>query len=302
MTAANSPILTTTDVTTVPDADVPAHDPPPPYPSGRTRRSRQANRQSRVAHTQIASADSQHSEQDATLTSPLRTASYQFPTADDDDDATESTPFLSPTSPTTRRGMNRQRSFSHTSTVLSTASGAPSLAHTLLSLFQADEEEDTGSEEGREEEEEERSGTLLLMAEESSRSSTQDRTSASFFSRKGLAKYFRPMGRSVYYGSLLHLVVLNFPYALVAWIYLFVFTLTGTTLLVALPLGAALCFLDLLGARAFARGELALQTRFHKPLAFPPPHPPRPIFTRFREITLDEAEAANAQTAYVTRL
>ena len=81
----------------------------------------------------------------------------------------------------------------------------------------------------------------------------------------------------------------------------------GTTLLIALPLGAVLCFLDLLGARAFARGEagpscfiaaivlkrvfqLALQSRFHSPLAYPPPYPPRPIFTRSRPPTPTELE------------
>ncbi|KAG6821679.1 hypothetical protein H0H92_001442, partial [Tricholoma furcatifolium] len=58
----------------------------------------------------------------------------------------------------------------------------------------------------------------------------------------------------------------------------------------ALPLGAILCFFDLLGARAFARGELYLQTKFHSPLAYPPPHPPRPIFTRTRDPTPAELE------------
>ncbi|KIK99392.1 hypothetical protein PAXRUDRAFT_822809 [Paxillus rubicundulus Ve08.2h10] len=90
------------------------------------------------------------------------------------------------------------------------------------------------------------------------------------------------MGRRAYHAAVFHLMVVNFPYALAAWIYLFVFTLTGTTLLITLPLGALLCFLDLLGARAFARGELALQTKFHGPLAYPPPYPPRPIFQRTR--------------------
>lgn len=33
---------------------------------------------------------------------------------------------------------------------------------------------------------------------------------------------------------------------------------TGTTTLMALPLGAVLCFLDLLGARVLARGEASL--------------------------------------------
>ena len=58
-----------------------------------------------------------------------------------------------------------------------------------------------------------------------------------------------------------------------------------------LPLGAVLCFFDLLGARAFARGELFLQTQFHSPLLlYPTPHPPRPIFTRHREPTTVELE------------
>ena len=58
-----------------------------------------------------------------------------------------------------------------------------------------------------------------------------------------------------------------------------------------LPLGAVLCFFDLLGARAFARGELALQTRFHSPLlVHPTPYPPRPVFTRYREPTTTELE------------
>ena len=33
---------------------------------------------------------------------------------------------------------------------------------------------------------------------------------------------------------------------------------TGTTLMIALPLGTVLCFFDLLGARAFSRGEVSL--------------------------------------------
>ncbi|KAJ2932258.1 hypothetical protein H1R20_g4810, partial [Candolleomyces eurysporus] len=99
------------------------------------------------------------------------------------------------------------------------------------------------------------------------------------------------MGRAVYYRSLVHLLFINFPYALAAWVYLFVFTVSGTTLLVALPLGALLCFLNLLGARAFSRGELALQTTFHSPLSYPAPYPPRPIFTRYREPTTAEIES-----------
>ncbi|KAJ3723573.1 hypothetical protein DFJ43DRAFT_646128 [Lentinula guzmanii] len=38
------------------------------------------------------------------------------------------------------------------------------------------------------------------------------------------ARYFRPLTRSVYWRSLTHLVLVNFPFALAAWVYLFVFT------------------------------------------------------------------------------
>ncbi|KAG6843586.1 hypothetical protein H0H87_002936 [Tephrocybe sp. NHM501043] len=107
-------------------------------------------------------------------------------------------------------------------------------------------------------------------------------------------RYFRPLARKAYYSSLFHLVVVNFPYALAAWVYLFVFTVAGTTLLMALPLGAILCFFDLIGARTFARGELYLQSRFHYPLSYPAPYPPRPIFTRRREVTSAEVEAGGA--------
>jgi hypothetical protein len=95
-------------------------------------------------------------------------------------------------------------------------------------------------------------------------------------------------------------MVVNFPYALIAWIYLFVFTLTGTILLITLPIGALLCFLDLLGARAFARGELALQTKFHGPLAFPHPYPPRPIFqrTHLSEIEISGVSDVQYETSF----
>ncbi|KAJ3749674.1 hypothetical protein DFH05DRAFT_1533392 [Lentinula detonsa] len=105
------------------------------------------------------------------------------------------------------------------------------------------------------------------------------------------ARYFRPLTRPVYWRSLTHLVLVNFPFALAAWVYLFVFTVTGTTLLIALPLGAILCFFNLLGARAFSRAEVSfvhsfplslykpndgfffsyqlfIQTRFHSPLHY----------------------------------
>lgn len=46
--------------------------------------------------------------------------------------------------------------------------------------------------------------------------------------RRGmLARYFRPMVKRAYYSALFHLLILNFPYALAAWLYLFIFTLVS---------------------------------------------------------------------------
>jgi len=42
-----------------------------------------------------------------------------------------------------------------------------------------------------------------------------------------IKRYFRPMGRRAYYFAVFHLLVINFPFALLAWVYLFVFTLVG---------------------------------------------------------------------------
>ncbi|KAG6839244.1 hypothetical protein C0991_004423 [Blastosporella zonata] len=39
---------------------------------------------------------------------------------------------------------------------------------------------------------------------------------------------------------------------------------------------------------------LYLQSRFHYPLSYPTPYPPRPIFTRRREVTSAEVEAGGA--------
>jgi len=102
------------------------------------------------------------------------------------------------------------------------------------------------------------------------------------------------MGRKAYYSAAFHLLVVNFPFALLAWVYLFVFTLTGTTLLVVLPLGALLCFLDLLGARAFSRAELALQSTFHGPLVSIP-YPSRPIFYRLQDTRFDVETGASVR-------
>ncbi|KAH8119430.1 hypothetical protein DFH11DRAFT_1501966 [Phellopilus nigrolimitatus] len=166
-----------------------------------------------------------------------------------EDGGSETTPLLSP-----RR---RPRTLSH-----STAVSTHSIAQTVLSLFQADDVDDDEGE----------SFTFGHMDE---RQNTTANTS-----RKSVERYFRPLWRGSYYLPLVHLLVVNFLYALLAFVYLFAGTLTGTTLLIALPLGAVLCWFNLAGARTFARGEIALQSFFHGPLVIQPPNPPYPIFSR----------------------
>ena len=220
---------------------------------------------------------------------------------------TETSPLIPPSSPNLGHSIRRRRqSVSHTSV----ASLAPSLAQKVLSLFQTIDDEEAcesstlnnrgegevsiddfqsnGSEQRR----------LLNSSRDVMRSgygrewvvvddvTPEQRQQQSGRSQNGsleaCKRYFSPLTRVVYYRALFHILLLNFPYALVAWVYLFVFTTvsglermyrwysddfasqTGTTMLMALPLGAVLCFLDLLGARAFARGEVS-----HSPPGFP---------------------------------
>ncbi|RXW12351.1 hypothetical protein EST38_g13503 [Candolleomyces aberdarensis] len=281
-------------------------DPPPPYPTPRTRRTRRSprhNRQLHSIHTQIPSVDS-YSEQENPLSVGSGAGEHTSSSGPNTDDSEEQGPFLSPTTTTggllrnpnnhPHRRLGRPRSLSHASTL----SAAPSLGQTVLSLFEQDADHEDGElgaihlpeDDGLDERHiesmmEDHDGMSLDF----SRRNGSDR--GGWTSLAGWRRYFRPMGRAVYYRSLVHLLFINFPYALAAWVYLFVFTVTGTTLLVALPLGALLCFLNLLGARAFSRGELALQTTFHSPLSYPAPYPPRPIFTRYREPTTAEIES-----------
>ncbi|KAJ7034031.1 hypothetical protein C8F04DRAFT_957007 [Mycena alexandri] len=243
------------------------NDPPPPYPS-RARRSRRPNRRQiqTSLHGQISSTDS-HSDYEA-LISPQPASSLDG----GDPDATETTPFLPG-----RRVITRPRSESHPS-VFSSVSAAPSLAQTFASIFRTDDEEE---EELIEPEGVLEDGLLFSAGEPPEVHTRPER----FWSRQAWWRYFRPMRRKAYYRSIFHLYVVNFPFALAAFLFSVVFTVTGTTLLVALPLGALLCFFNLLGVRTFSRGELALQTKFHAPLAYPAPYPPRPIFTRIREVS-----------------
>ncbi|KAF9444488.1 phosphoribosylformylglycinamidin [Macrolepiota fuliginosa MF-IS2] len=268
------------------DTDVCVNDPPPPYPS-RDRRLRGTHRSGgrrigihhiQTSHHQQHSSDSQHDRGQTSPVSPARHTSH----SEDDylEPPTEATLLLAP--PISRHG-GRPRSYSHASTI----SAAPSLAQNVFSLFQTEDEPYAADDH-------EERACLGPQEERRHNNSTEERRSTGFFSVQAWARYFRPLVRKTYYSSLLHLMVINFPYALGAWVYLFVFTVTGTTLLVALPLGAVLCFFNLLGARAFSRGELSLQYRFHYPLSYPAPYPPRPIFTRYRDSTLSEIESGRA--------
>jgi hypothetical protein len=94
----------------------------------------------------------------------------------------------------------RPRTTSHSSTVHS----VHSLAHTVLSLFAEPE-------------------THSLIAPVAVVPSTAD---LPFFERA--KRYFRPMTRKVYYAALFHLLLLNFPYELAAWIFLFAGTLVSS--------------------------------------------------------------------------
>ncbi|KAI0784706.1 hypothetical protein C8Q75DRAFT_778470 [Abortiporus biennis] len=309
-------------VPTVILSTTPPNDPPPPYPS-RERRLR-TPRTGRRRRTIGGELDPPYHQQYSSEHDFL-TENHQFPSGEGGEDrdllppspyesvaattATETTPLLS--SPRIIHGgiSGRQRTLSITST--SAASIAPSLAQTVLSAFHIDRDSDLdacGDDEHEDNEDGEGSldspvthlsiedaETETFLGDASSPGSSSLRRrqlgSGAASRRSRWRKYFRPMGKRAYYSALFHLLLLNFPYALLAWVYLFVFTLAGTTTLMALPIGAVLCFVDLIGARIFARGELFLQTTFHGPLSYPLPYPPHPIFTRLRPPTPSEIES-----------
>jgi hypothetical protein len=203
--------------------DSTAHDPPPPYPS-RERRARTARslRRHRLQtaqsqHTQHASTDS-HSDHEASSSPQLLFVPVPFQDDHNEGEPTETTPFLAHSSPisTPRRLVGRPRSYSHTSTT----SLAPSLGHTVLSLFRTDDESDY-------DEELEQRPLLAGDGRDDYVSDVSRRHHGGFFSKAAWGRYFRPLVQSVYYRSLFHLMVVNFPYALAAWVYLFVFTVVS---------------------------------------------------------------------------
>jgi len=109
-------------------------------------------------------------------------------------------------------------------------------------------------------------------------------------------RYFRPMKQSAYYAALFHLLVINFPIAIVAWVYLFLATFVGAALLLALPIGALLCWLAVLGGRVLAKFEIYIQTRFHGPLAHE--RPIHPLF--WRTITYRQTDPENGEAMVIS--
>lgn len=201
------------------------HDPPPPYPSSE-RRSRAARYHRR--HRLPASLDS---DPPAGSTSPHSLA--QTHSLSHAEDVTEQTPLLSESLPeSTRRPSYRPRSYSQSSTIISSASYAPSLAQTVLSLLQSDPADESDMDiyealaghredpchihDGRQ------AHHQLSVPPVQLHSGRWP-----LFSRHWWSRYFRPVTRGAYHAAVFHLLVLNFPYALIAWIYLFVFTLVS---------------------------------------------------------------------------
>ena len=167
-------------------------DPPPPYPS-RERRLRTV-RSSRVHSGRVQTSQADH---DARISSQH----VDELTAREPD---ETTPFLS----------TRPRSNSHTSTT----SAAPSLAHTILSLFQLETDDGVQLHDGAEDR------LFLSSADDNGSLGSSQSQRTGFFSSAAWKRYFRPLSRKSYYAALFHLTVINFPYALAAWVYLFIFT------------------------------------------------------------------------------
>lgn len=234
-------------------SDAALHDPPPPYPA-RERRSRQSRRTRRSANqTQVSSAGT---ESEGELLGPaasggivVRTQQQQHPfpqsadaAADETSSPTETTPLLnvpgsasgSMAGPPRRN--RRQRTASQTSTVFSVTSASPSLAQTVVSAFRMegdsdDEDEDYhgGDESGarirrRSGTGDEAADVLACEAGISRRASGITQTGSL---NRSWRRYFRPLWKRSSWSALFHLMVLNFPYALLAAIFLFVFTLVS---------------------------------------------------------------------------
>ncbi|KAG2132590.1 hypothetical protein BD769DRAFT_1448386 [Suillus cothurnatus] len=239
------------------------HDPPPPYPS-QERRSRAVrhSRRHRLPAPLSPQVPPDSDRASGYLSPQLSVSSHSFPRAED---ATEQTPLLGDF-----LSGSTQRQHSQSSTIISSNSFAPSLAQTVLSLLHSDPDiesdvdiyEAIGNDRDypfAHDGHQRRHQRPGIPIEAQSGGSHR----WPLFSRRRWSHYFRPMTHRAYHAAVFHLLVLNFPYALLAWVYLFVFTL------------------------------LCLQTTFHWPLAYPPPYPPRPIFQRVRPPQASDVESGS---------
>lgn len=196
-------------------------DPPPPYPSSRTRSNRPRRHRATIPHLSPIFSDGDHAAGAAV------DWDRSIPR-----EALETTPLLTHESRSsfTRRPSQLPRSGSYSSTIRTSSSHSPSLAHTVWYVFE-DEEDDSDVDvserllhDGQHHRRIGQHGGQHPSAEEAVR-----RTSVRwpFFSKPAWAWYFQPLCRRAYYAAVFQLLALNLPYALAAWIYLFVFTLVS---------------------------------------------------------------------------
>ena len=208
------------EVTVIP-GNITISDPPPPYPS-RERRSRRSRRHAR-GYSAVTESD---------VEGPRRVHAYSPPEEAAAEEAGETTPLLQAVP---RAAVRRQRTVSQSTG----ASVSPSLAQTVVSAFRieldsdldydGEDDEREGDDWGRIEGAESGRGRRVPLAVDGERA---ERLGGEGLSRRRrvryrtkLKLYWHPVVRRAYWAALFHLVVLNFPYALIAALFLFVFTL-----------------------------------------------------------------------------
>ena len=189
--------------------DVPISDPPPPYPSPerRLRALRTSRRHPHRAHIATRSTPSSLDSDALPQHAASPTNPHFFPVHGG---PSETTPLLHSFS-------RRRRANSHASTAVSSAS----FTQTILSFCQ-DSEDDPDIDVFAALGDEHLGQRNPLDRDGHARNVLPSRPGRW---KRAWARYFRPMGRKAYHTAVFHLMVLNFPYALIAWVYLFVFTL-----------------------------------------------------------------------------
>lgn len=191
------PVAIATDGT----LNVVPNDPPPPYPT----RSRDRRQRRRRPTVDISSADSDDF--------PFPTSPHHTPHHPSHPD--ETTPLLGVSSPTRRP---RATSLSSATSI------SPSLAQTVVSAFCMDLDLDA---EDADETSSHAPPAMGTLPDDHLPHATGVVRRRARGWRVRWRHYFRPIGRRAYWSALLHLLVFNFPYALLAWVYLFVFTLVS---------------------------------------------------------------------------